>query len=83
MVCLLSYLAVHTFGRRMLYPGATALIQALIGKLWCCNYCMLLVFVTHDYACFCSCVTKIDLCGNSHLRDCGKAIWSISLEKVE
>jgi len=27
-----SYLAVHSFGRRMLYPGTTALIQALMGQ---------------------------------------------------
>ena len=29
-----SLAAVHTFGRRILYPGATALIQALMGKVF-------------------------------------------------
>ncbi|XP_056011672.1 phosphatidylserine lipase ABHD16A-like [Ostrea edulis] len=30
---ILGYFAVHTFGRRMLYPGATALINALVGPV--------------------------------------------------
>ncbi|XP_062571680.1 phosphatidylserine lipase ABHD16A-like [Saccostrea cucullata] len=30
---ILSYAAVHTFGRRMLYPGATALINSLVGPV--------------------------------------------------
>nr|XP_022324622.1 protein ABHD16A-like isoform X1 [Crassostrea virginica] len=29
----LGYCAVHTFGRRMLYPGATALINSLVGPV--------------------------------------------------
>ncbi|ELT91949.1 hypothetical protein CAPTEDRAFT_165072 [Capitella teleta] len=28
---ILGYLAVHTFGRRLMYPGATALINAVVG----------------------------------------------------
>lgn len=30
---ILGYLAVHTFGRRMLYPGATVLINSLVGPV--------------------------------------------------
>ncbi|XP_076436481.1 phosphatidylserine lipase ABHD16A-like [Babylonia areolata] len=29
----LSYCAIHTFGRRMVYPGATSLMQTLIGNM--------------------------------------------------
>ena len=27
-----SYMCAHTFGRRMVYPGATALINTLVGR---------------------------------------------------
>ena len=42
-VCVLvgySYCAIHTFGRRLVYPGSTSLMQMLIGRcLLCLNVC--------------------------------------------
>ena len=32
------YLAVHSFGRRMLYPGSTSLVQALMGQFHYCDW---------------------------------------------
>ncbi|XP_025113539.1 protein ABHD16A-like [Pomacea canaliculata] len=33
IVKVLGYLAIHTFGRRMVYPGATSLMQMLLGNM--------------------------------------------------
>ena len=51
MVAFCSYIAVHSFGRRMLYPGSTSLVQALIGQ----SSCMLFAdwfAATIDIPCF-------------------------------
>ncbi|VDI79217.1 Hypothetical predicted protein [Mytilus galloprovincialis] len=34
---LVSYMCAHTFGRRMMYPGATALMNTLLGMVICCE----------------------------------------------
>jgi len=51
-VCVCSYVAVHSFGRRMLYPGSTSLIQALMGLSVCLSVCL-------KASAHCSCVVVL------------------------